>query len=282
MIGGPVVGAGIGEAIRAAVPPWLVPVFVLITHLGNPAFFLAVFAVDYWFGDHRRGAHALGLAIAGYALITALKTFFDAPRPPASVNLIPITGYSFPSGHATSATIGYGILAYDLTIGSWRSRYGVASVMVVLVALSRVVLGVHYARDVVAGILVGTAFLVAGVWLTRHDPEPGFAIAVGLGVLGFVVSGANHDGAAILGSAVGGALAWSRLDAVPRIGSSGNTLALLGLVTPVLGALAYAGSELPVHPAVAFVLNAVAMAGVLIAPSVVMRFGGDAEITSLS
>ena len=272
----PVVGQQIGDAIRGAVPPWLIPLFIAITRLGNPAFFLVVFAVDYWFGDHRRGAHALGLALGGMALVTALKTFFDAPRPPAAINVIPISGYSFPSGHATGATIGYGILAHDLEIGSKRARFAVAAVLILLVALSRVVLGVHYVRDVVFGMLLGTAFVAGTLYLTEHDPRPGFVLAVAFGAAAFVISGASQDGAVVLGGAIGAALMWSRLDDVPRVDSSASTLALLGIVTPVLGGLAYVGSEVPVPEIAAFAINAVVMGGVLVAPNVVARIGADA------
>lgn len=270
----PVVGHQIGEAIRGAVPPWLIPLFVLITRFGNPAFFVGVFALDYWFGDHRRGAHALALAIGGYALITALKTFFDAPRPPAMVNVIAVSGYSFPSGHATSATIGYGILAHDMTFGSWRSRYSLAGVLILLVALSRVVLGVHYVRDVVAGIVVGTTFLVGTIWLTKHDPERGFAISVLLGVAAVVISGLSHDGVVIFGAAIGAALTWRYLDVVPRVEMTPSTLAVLAIFAVLLGGLAYVGSELHVPLAVAFVLNVVVMVGVLVTPHLVSRSPG--------
>jgi len=282
MTSDPVVGPELGEAIRGLVPPWLVPVFLAITRLGNPAFFLAVFAVDYWFGDHRRGAHALALGIGGYALITALKTFFDAPRPPPAVNVIPISGYSFPSGHATSAAIGFGVLAHDLEIGSRGARFAVAGLLIVLVALSRVVLGVHFVGDVVAGMLVGAAFLAGAIWLTEHDPRSGFVLAVALGAIAFVVSGASHDGVTILGAALGATLAWRYLDSVPRIDESVETLALLGVVAPVLGGLAYVGSELDVPLAVSFALTAAVMAGVLIAPTLVTRLRSDAGATPAS
>jgi membrane-associated phospholipid phosphatase len=265
----PVVGAEFGEAIRAAVPPWLVPVFVLITHLGNPAFFLVVFAIDYWFGDHGRGSHALALAIGGMALVTALKTFFDAPRPPASINLIPISGYSFPSGHATASTIGYGILAYDLTVGSRRWRYALAGVFVVLVALSRVVLGVHYVRDVVAGVLVGLLFLAVAIRLTRHAPRPGFVLALAFGGTALVVSGASHDGVAVFGAALGGAVTWNYLDAVPTVESLRSKPALLAIALPVFAGLGYVGAELDIPTAAVFVTNAALMAGVLAAPELV-------------
>lgn len=265
----PVVGAEFGEAIRAAVPPWLVPVFVLITHLGNPAFFLVVFALDYWVGDRLRGAHAIGVAVAGIALVAALKSFFDAPRPPASLHLIPISGYSFPSGHAAASTIGYGILAYDLTVGSRRSRYGLAGVFVVLVALSRVVLGVHYVRDVVAGVLVGLLFLAVAIRLTRHAPRPGFALALAFGATALVVSGASHDGVAVFGAALGGAVTWNYLDAVPTVESLRSKPVLLVVVLPVFAGLGYVGTELDIPTMAVFVVNAALMAGVLAAPEFV-------------
>lgn len=266
------VGHGIGEFIRAVVPSWLVPVFIAITRIGNPAFFLVLFTLDYWFGDHERGAHALGLAIAGMALVTALKTLFDAPRPSEMVAIIPISGYSFPSGHATGATIGYGILAYDLEIGSWRSRYAVAGVLILLVALSRVVLGVHFVRDVVAGIVFGLIFLAVTISLTEHAPKPAFVLAVALGAAAFVISGASRDGAAVFGAAIGAALVWDRLDAVPTSDSLRSQLVLLGGFLPVLGGLGYVGIEMHVPIPLTFVISGVLMAVVLASPLIAERF----------
>ncbi|NEU58286.1 phosphatase PAP2 family protein [Halorussus sp. MSC15.2] len=269
----PVVGHEIGEFIRQVIPPWLIPVFVLITRIGNPAFFLALFVLDYWFADHERGSHAIGLAIAGMALVTALKTFFDAPRPSEMTAVIPISGYSFPSGHATGSTIGYGILAYDLEVGSRRSRYAVAAVLVALIALSRVVLGVHFVRDVVAGMIIGVLFLAAAFALTEHDPREAFVLALAFGALAFVVSGASHDGVAVLGAAVGGALTWEALDSVPTLDSLRSKLLLLVGILPVLLGIGYAGTELDVPLAFAFVANAAVMAGALAAPVAAERFG---------
>ncbi|MFB6140502.1 MAG: phosphatase PAP2 family protein [Halosimplex sp.] len=209
-----------GEAVRAAVPTWTVPLFRAVTRLGNVAVFLALFALDYWFGDAERGAHAVSLAIAGMALITALKAWFAAPRPPRSVHAIPISGYGFPSGHATGAAIAYGTLARDLTVGSRRLRYGAAAVVVALVALSRVVLGVHFVRDVVAGVAIGVAFLGAAVAFTGRDPRRGFLLAVALALLALLVAGPSRDATATLGAAVGAAAVWEAVEDPPagRVG----------------------------------------------------------------
>lgn len=102
------IGSGIGESIRQAVPWRLVPVFIAITRLGNVALFFVLFTLDYWLGDHERGAHALSLALGGLALVTVLKTLFAEPRPPETTWVIETGGFGFPSGHATTATIGWG------------------------------------------------------------------------------------------------------------------------------------------------------------------------------
>ncbi len=185
---------GVSTAVREAVPPWLVPAFVAITFLGNAGFYLAAFSLDYWFGDHERGAHALGVALGGMALVVALKALFAEPRPPEAGRLVEATGYSFPSGHATGAAVAYGVLAFDLRMGSRRTRFAVAGVLVALIALSRVVLGVHFVRDVVAGVVAGGVFLAVAIVVTEHAPRPGFFLAVGVGLVAAVLSGASTDG----------------------------------------------------------------------------------------
>jgi membrane-associated phospholipid phosphatase len=264
----------LGDVVRNLVPGWLVPAFVVITELGNVGFLLALFVLDYWFYDHRRGAHAIGLAISGMALITALKFSFLAARPRPAVNVIPITGYSFPSGHATTAAIGYGILAYDTEIGPRWARYGVAGAIVAIVALSRVVLGVHFVRDVLAGVLFGLAFLAATIAATRHAPWPGVVLALGMGILAFFVSDLSRDGVAVFGAAIGAALAWRVLDEVPGMETTREQLLLLGGFFPVLLGLGYLGTLDLWRPFV-FLINLVLMAGVIAAPHLVDRLPGE-------
>ena len=206
MTGGILAARQLGPAVRELVPAWFVQVFVVLTELGNVGLFLVVFALDYWFLDRERGAHAIGLVVGGMALITALKFHFAAPRPPASVTAIPISGFSFPSGHAMGAAVAYGTLAVDLDVGSWKQRFPVAGALIAFVALSRVVLGVHFVRDVVAGVLFGLGFVVVAFALTKRDPRKAFFLAVALGAVAFVVSGASSDGIEVLGSAIGGTL----------------------------------------------------------------------------
>ena len=87
--------------------------------------------------------------------------------------------YSFPSGHATlSAALAtmVALLAWQLLRGG-RRRFAVVvcAAFAVVVALSRVVLGVHFLTDVVAGVAVGIAVALAssrGLDLLRGYRSP--------------------------------------------------------------------------------------------------------------
>ena len=106
------------------------------------------------------------VALTGVAAIL-LKQFFGRPRPVMFLEQ-GVTGFhffvlakaprlaSFPSGHATTAFA----LATLVWLSGWRWR-GLAIVVLVAVAMSRVILLQHYLSDVLAGALVGTVGALA-------------------------------------------------------------------------------------------------------------------------
>jgi hypothetical protein len=98
-----------------------------------------------------------------------LKYTFDIPRPadPRIRILWPDPAPSFPSGHAQNAVAGWGYMAYRL-----RSRlfWVVAFVFVLCIGLSRLVVGVHYPHDVLAGWIIGLILLVV---YARAEPAVG-------------------------------------------------------------------------------------------------------------
>jgi undecaprenyl-diphosphatase len=93
-----------------------------------------------------------------------LKAIFARSRPDGADPLLFGTNLSFPSGHAVGAVVFCGVGAYILmrTIRSWRARVLLATgalAWALPMGFSRLYLGVHYFSDVVAGFLIGAAWV---------------------------------------------------------------------------------------------------------------------------
>jgi undecaprenyl-diphosphatase len=109
-----------------------------------------------------RAALFLVLAYGGAEAIDQLAKFvFHTARPHFWRSPAPASGYSFPSGHA----MGSMALFSALVLLAWPTRWrwpvlilGLCAVL--LIALSRLYLGVHYPSDVLAGWLAALAWVV--------------------------------------------------------------------------------------------------------------------------
>jgi len=296
-------GFGEVEAIQA-LPDAVVALFACLTQLGDAWFIFGVLSVLYWFGgrlpglegtiDRRRAAFVVALVLGGLGLSTGLKFLFALPRPPGAgvargADLFPAVvrpvyesfatadGYGFPSGHAVRATLAWGGLALALDAGTRRQRYAAgtaAGVVVALVAFSRVVIGVHYAVDVVAGVGVGVAYLAVAWRLAAPDaPTRAFSLALGVALAAVLVAGFERDPLGVLGAALGARLTWGAvggalLDSVPTR-RAGALAAAVGL--PAFGGLFVVAYALGLSPTAAFVATGVALAGVLSVPLVIER-----------
>ena len=99
----------------------------------------------------------------GILLNNLLKFGFSRPRPDIIPWATTATFYSFPSGHAMSATVVYATVAY-LAGRLQRTHIArlavtiVAMLVIAIICLSRLYLGVHYPSDVIAGVIVGLAW----------------------------------------------------------------------------------------------------------------------------
>ncbi|MDK2760974.1 MAG: phosphatase PAP2 family protein [Sphingopyxis sp.] len=116
-----------------------------------------------WCG--RRCAVALGGAsLLSNIASSLLKLGFGRPRPDLIEQLDHQTSFAYPSGHATSAAVVYLLLAW-LTPSHWRPyAWALAAAMILLNGVSRVMLGVHWASDIVGGTMLGAAFALLGAW----------------------------------------------------------------------------------------------------------------------
>jgi undecaprenyl-diphosphatase len=151
---------------RAAAVGWVRDFFRAVSRLGDGAFWYTLMGwLLAWHGSAalRPVAHMVLTGLACTALYKWLKARTSRPRP-YRVNAAirrggePLDEFSFPSGHTLHA------VAFALVgLAYFPSLAPVVVPFTVLVALSRVVLGLHYPSDVLAGIVIGA--LIAGASL---------------------------------------------------------------------------------------------------------------------
>jgi len=117
------------------------------------------------------------IALGGASLLsnlasTGLKIAFGRVRPDVIEHLDHVTNASYPSGHATSAAVVYLLLAW-LAPPRWRrAAWSLAGAMIVLNGFSRIMLGVHWASDILGGTILGAAFALLGAWWAGAWDEP--------------------------------------------------------------------------------------------------------------
>ena len=124
--------------------------------------------VLYGLGLRWEAVMALIAALFSTAINLLVKNLIQRPRPlPDQVTVVAaLTSYSFPSGHVMFyvGVFGFlGFLAYHLLQPSLRRSFLVACFggLVLLIGLSRVYLGQHWASDVLGSYLLGSLVLVA-------------------------------------------------------------------------------------------------------------------------
>jgi len=177
--------------------PILDSFFSLITHLGEETFFLVIAILFFWCVNKREGYFILITGLVGTVANQLAKLFFRVPRPwildpdftVVGDAKIEATGYSFPSGHTQNIAGTYGaIAAYEPR--RWKTV--LFTTIIVLVAFSRMYLGVHTPLDVVVSLLValGLILLLSPLFATEEKFEksmPWIVVCSTLLSLGFLV-----------------------------------------------------------------------------------------------
>ena len=139
--------------------------FSAITHLGEELFFLVLAILIFWCIDKKGGYYVLIAGFVATIMNQCLKLTFRVDRPFVKDTTFTIvesaraeaTGFSFPSGHTANIATTLGCIATFFK-GTWKKV--VCLIIIVLVAFSRMYLGVHTPADVIVSLFISAALVI--------------------------------------------------------------------------------------------------------------------------
>ena len=151
--------------IKGLISPNTTNIFKVITEFGNVYIMIPVIILILIFSNDKSfKKYFIYNLISIFILNNILKLIFTRSRP-LDINLIIETGYSFPSGHSMVSFAFYGFLAYFIYHTNLNRYLKILYILllgllVLLIGISRIYLGVHYASDVLGGFAISALYLV--------------------------------------------------------------------------------------------------------------------------
>lgn len=144
--------------------------FLWVTKFANPATIVILgitFLLLFFLTRQRISAlwFMVSLVLISGVANPLLKAFFHRTRPTILPHLVVEHSLSFPSGHAVTSMLLYGVVLFSLngvvkTQSLRLSLQILLGLLIFLIGLSRIYLGVHYPSDVLAGWLLGLSWLL--------------------------------------------------------------------------------------------------------------------------
>jgi undecaprenyl-diphosphatase len=155
--------------------PVIIAVIRAITTAGSTPILVAVLAVAaLYLAIRRKWRLVLFLAASaagGFTLDPVLKDLVGRLRPVVAHPIAHGLGNSFPSGHALNSTVCYGavlLVFLSAARGNWRKAFKIIVFsLIVLIGITRILLGVHFVSDVLGGWAIGVAWL--GITTTAFE-----------------------------------------------------------------------------------------------------------------
>ncbi|MFX1379099.1 MAG: phosphatase PAP2 family protein [Promethearchaeota archaeon] len=157
-------------------------IFKAISYLGEPIVFLIIVVLLFLAYNKKYAKNLLLVLLFSHYINEVLKSLFQDPRPapnvtdadPSDEYGVIEASYGFPSGHSQNAVAFWGYLGNE-----FKDRYKskqipiipvILSVIIFLIAISRIIIGVHDLQDIIGGLLIGMGVLLAFIYL-----EPTFS-----------------------------------------------------------------------------------------------------------
>lgn len=180
--------------------------------MGGEIFFLIVMLLIYWSINRHLGIRLIVALIVAGVLNSVLKDVFQRPRPfMVSDLVIPLqeeVNYGIPSAHVM---VGLVVWGYAALFVKRRWLYWAVALFVIVMAWSRMYIGVHFPQDVIGGALFGLIVLllyartvepVAARW--QHlSPYLRIGVLVLAGVITVIVATQDRNALALAGILIG-------------------------------------------------------------------------------
>ena len=155
--------------------PFGIKLATFVSDIGSPQSFLLItvaFCLLFWL--HKKPYHLMQFIITlaiGSLVVYLIKIFIARPRPIGA--LVDLSGYSFPSGHATIATLFCFMIvfAYKDHFKNYILKFLFILFFIITalaISFSRIYLSVHYLSDVVVGILLGLLISSISVFIFEN------------------------------------------------------------------------------------------------------------------
>ena len=153
------------NVIKVFISPKMTPIVKFITEFGNYTVMIPVIILFYLFNKDKSFNRYFTINLV--AIFTSnfiVKNIVRRDRP-IDINLIIENGFSFPSGHSMVSCAFYGFIIYYVYCSHlskiWKTIIiSILILLVLMIGLSRIYLGVHYASDVIGGFVLALVYLI--------------------------------------------------------------------------------------------------------------------------
>ena len=154
----------------------LTNIFKFITFFGSSIPLISICIISFLFIKNKKIPMYISINLIITAVFNFLLKNIIRRNRPVGYRLVEETGFSFPSGHSMASMAFYGLIIY-LVFKYVKNKYAktalctVLSILIVLIGISRIYLGVHYASDVFAGFMVSLSYLTLFTHLIKNNLE---------------------------------------------------------------------------------------------------------------
>lgn len=177
------------ESLEAIRNDYLTVFFTVITMMAEELYLTLFLAIIYWCIDKVKALKIAYLVLFNGVMNSFIKSVIRMPRPfemgivsPQRVSTA--TGYSFPSNHTQTAVSFW--MGMMLTIKT-KATVIVGTVFIILTAVSRLYLGVHWPMDVAGGILFGIIFTYFANEMLDEESRIKDILVIGVSIVMLVV-----------------------------------------------------------------------------------------------